>query len=374
MNTSVNKNYFLGLDGFRAVLTLFAFIYHVEMVKAVVGISNAYDFFVRTNFGELTITGFFVLSGFLITYLLLKERRDHGKIEVLKFYKRRALRIWPLYYLYLFIAVIFFWGNDFFSFPWPQFSYMNHSALKIMILHFIGMPNIAYLIVLIPFLSHTWTIGVEEQFYLIWPVILRYSKRMIRFSTYLILALLFIKSGYHYFKGYISDPSVRFWADLIDKYLYYFRIECMAAAGIVAYLFLNNKYNSLIYSVKFQLVCFASIIGMHICSYFFHYVSNTLYAFLLSCLAMNIAGDKSILSFDNQYLAYLGKISYGFYIAHMAIISSVSKLVQSCFLESSLILKNILIYGVSFALTLGAGALSYRYFETPFLKMKGRFE
>lgn len=109
--------------------------------------------------GTTGVQAFFVLSGFLITMLLLREREKTGTVSLLNFYTRRTLRILPLYVLFLIlITVIHIVGNSVTSWQSLSYAYMY-------IYNFV--PRHGYTSVL----GHTWSLAVEEHFYLIWPLI-----------------------------------------------------------------------------------------------------------------------------------------------------------------------------------------------------------
>src|SRR5690242_1943567 len=105
---STEKFYIKGLDALRAIAVLSVIIGHLEVLKNSVHLPN-YDnvlpFFKYTS-GRIGVILFFVLSGFLITTLLFKEKEGHGSIALKKFYLRRMLRVWPLYYLILLLSYL----------------------------------------------------------------------------------------------------------------------------------------------------------------------------------------------------------------------------------------------------------------------------
>ncbi|MDA3186969.1 acyltransferase [Pseudomonas aeruginosa] len=152
-----------GLDGLRAISVLFVIMSHAEAWQALGITSGA----VRSALSAQTgVNIFFVLSGFLITYLLIKEKEATGKIDIIAFIKRRALRIFPLYYLSIFFLM-----------------YMSHTGKA-------NIPNCSFVYALtytINFypkecaysaMSHFWSLSVEEHFYIFWPIIFCLGKRV----------------------------------------------------------------------------------------------------------------------------------------------------------------------------------------------------
>src|SRR6185369_10963662 len=95
----------------------------------------------------------------------------------------------------------FLFHNPFFSLPSSSLNYNTHSFYKYLFFYMLGMPNVVFIFHIIPFLGHVWTIGVEEQFYAIWPVILRYSKNVIATLIGLTLTILLFKILLYYFNS-----------------------------------------------------------------------------------------------------------------------------------------------------------------------------
>jgi peptidoglycan/LPS O-acetylase OafA/YrhL len=124
--------------------------------------------------GYYGVVFFCVLSGFLITYLLLKEREATGKIAIGNFYMRRILRIWPLYYLIIllsFFVLPYLW-------PWKEYWLGDVSPGRKLLVYALFLPNLANVIgpnVVTCF--QTYSIGYEEQFYLFWPFVMRMTKK-----------------------------------------------------------------------------------------------------------------------------------------------------------------------------------------------------
>jgi len=133
------------LDGLRAVSVFTVMVYHFGLARVP---------------GDLGVSAFFVLSGFLITWLLLKEDRATGGVSLTRFYTRRVLRIFPAYYAFLALSfAIDHLRHD----PWSPA--LRNSAIVYLINYFNafnGHPNTS--------IAHAWSLAIEEQFYLLWPL------------------------------------------------------------------------------------------------------------------------------------------------------------------------------------------------------------
>ena len=161
----MTKLHIQGLDTLRGIAAMVVVIHHVEIFKGINGFDPLPFFRDDYQGAHLAVVLFFVLSGFLITVLLLNEKLKFGQISFRKFYGRRAFRIWPVYFLVLIISLL---ATDF-----------NPSWITA-ILSFSIFPNIA------SYISASWTpspqiwsIGIEEPFYFVWPLIIAKSKRII---------------------------------------------------------------------------------------------------------------------------------------------------------------------------------------------------
>jgi peptidoglycan/LPS O-acetylase OafA/YrhL len=166
----MSKQYFKGLDGLRGIAAILVVLGHIELLKKTFNFNNVYDgggpFFLYL--GSLAVTFFFVLSGFLITFLLLKEKEQKGSISIRNFYLRRLLRIWPVYYVLFILGFLIFprlyIAGIIMPKPIEWSSYWNSFFFNLVLL-----PNFAK--VSNPIAFQSWSIGVEEQFYIFWPIL-----------------------------------------------------------------------------------------------------------------------------------------------------------------------------------------------------------
>ena len=184
---SIDKLYLPGLNGIRAIAALSVLFGHMWAPFGDWGIGKS-PFSIPWPDGP--VTTFFVISGFLITYLLMNEIGKTNDVSIGKFYMRRILRIWPLYYGYMalaLIAVAAFKGE------------INSAAW--FYTFFSGNISHALGIGIIP-LYHFWSLGVEEQYYMWYPWMVKYNKKHILYAVCGLCALwLIVKLGLYVFIG-----------------------------------------------------------------------------------------------------------------------------------------------------------------------------
>ncbi|MGZ3885588.1 MAG: acyltransferase family protein, partial [Bacteroidia bacterium] len=165
-------------------------ITHVELIKQMMGCKGLWDKSKLVfELGGLGVVFFFVLSGFLITYLLLKEKSQTGTISVRKFYLRRLLRIWPLYYFIVFLGFLVLPHVGLMEIPFAKMNLEKNYGLNFA-LYMLMLPNLAFAMFgAVPHIGQAWSIGVEEQFYIIWPLIVKFSNHILR-ALFIVIGLL----------------------------------------------------------------------------------------------------------------------------------------------------------------------------------------
>ena len=164
--------HFKSLDTLRFVAFLLVFWQHGFSNLFNPTFLNEFEFIDQLkNTGVVGVHIFFVLSGFLITFLLFKEQNCNGKINLWHFYIRRILRIWPLYYLILILGFFIFPSLNY------AFEYCPNYLLDFTFLNNLHIPTCNT-----PTTSMLWSIAIEEQFYLFWPIVVitfGYNKKLI---------------------------------------------------------------------------------------------------------------------------------------------------------------------------------------------------
>ena len=359
-----NKVYFENLNAIRFIAAFLVIICHIEELKDFINIDRIFDVSQTKLVGRVGVVLFFVLSGFLITYLLYKEKEITNNISVRKFYIRRILRIWPLY----FFIVLF----TFFVVPFVDFLIVDGYDKKLLwsdlftklILYVAFLPNLVCAIYgAIPYVAITWSIGAEEQFYLIWPWLNKNvsNKWILMFS--IIIGYFLVKSYIYYLPNDFRQVFKIFW----DMTL----IDCMAIGGIFAtLLYQNGILVNIIRKILFKKIVQWVVLILTIYLVYINFKLKDfyceIYAILFGVLIINFAANPNrIFSMENKILNYLGKVSYGLYIYHYILIIIVLR-----FCDNLKIMNNFIYYTSSIMLTILVASLSYNFFEKRFIDMK----
>ncbi|HTA83964.1 MAG TPA: acyltransferase [Bacteroidia bacterium] len=350
--------HYSNLNALRCIAVFIVIIHHIEAYKNMFSIgSNCHIAII--NMGKLGVVLFFVLSGFLITNLLLIEQKSEENINIVNFYKRRILRIWPLYFfivtISLFLLPHLLWVPEY------DLNEINsHIAIKSILFIFL-LPNLVNsLFGALHYTGHLWSIGVEEQFYLIWPISMKFIKNKTLFIGILSALYIMIK--------YLLIHSNFF---VITKYWLETPIDCLAIGGLFSLI--NMKYTSISKIIFKKYIQYPVFIGTTIFMFLgidFGFLQYEVYAIMFGIIISNLAlNAKRIMNLEKiKSLNYLGKISYGIYMYHPMVIVFVIDIMLK-FQHSN----SIIIYTLSFILTIGISALSYHFIESKFLKLKTRF-
>jgi len=369
-----NVKTFPGLNTIRFAAAFLVVMHHGETIRKKNGVENL-EWFGLFNNGGNAVTIFFVLSGFLITYLLLKEKFKTNNISIRTFYMKRILRIWPLYFLLVFIGTIALpvvfnlLGVDY-EMPYTLGQTWHYYVFF--------LPGLVTFFWGHHFLEPLWSIGVEECFYLLWAPLFKFVKKNI---LALLLSVIAIKVLLRII-GYVFIGN-----DLFNYIINIFLFEAMAIGGLGAYYLYTNG-NSLIrlfiFRIPFQIMLF-TLLAVYL---FLHtnihnpvwdlifrnqFISPLLidFLFLYPIICVSVI-PNSIVRLNNKFLSYLGEISYGIYMYHMLVIFTVIFFLKKYMLNMSLITGTILFYLITTVLTIIIAALSKSLFENYFLKIKDR--
>lgn len=328
-------------------------------------------FYKNTN-GHVGVMFFFVLSGFLITFILLNELETSGTINKLLFYLKRCLRILPVYYLMVFISVLILPSS---------INLIDKNAPVFVgntLYYLLFLPNVAKsLHHYVVGLTHLWSIGVEEQFYILWPLLITFfRKKLFVFMIVTIVGFTLIPLFIDYlsFNTNIFDSNMEL-KNFLSAFFSGFKINAMAIGGFFA-LILSNKIDLLqSFNSKFIELATLSIIVISWTGGFqFGVFSDEIYSMLFGLLIyISANGNHSILNLEQNFFLFLGKISYGIYVYHWVVILIVIKFAKSLDFQN-LILSNFLIYTVSFSFTILISYLSFKFLEKPLINLSHKFK
>jgi peptidoglycan/LPS O-acetylase OafA/YrhL len=308
---------------------------------------------------------FFTLSAYLITNLLLTERETNGVISVRKFYIRRALRIWPLYWfgiaLGMGLALASHRSGEITNFVW----YLAFAG-NIVVAAFGGFPNPMMIL---------WSISIEEQFYLVWPWAMRwFSKRGLMLSALLFIVVanitLYVLASHH------AQTDTTVWANTFVQFQ-------MFGTGILLAL-ATRRITWRHAGIGSLLVLIGPILWLIACSHFYAKQPVGMGPPVISGKSLMIGyglialGCATILqgfcmigpTRMPRWAANQGKISYGLYVFHqlaLAIAIGWCNRLHGFLFPLAMVM-------VALLLAEGAARLSYDYLELPFLRIKRRFE
>ena len=353
------RSYYPALDGLRGVAILLVIVYH------------NFGFINQFYFGWIGVDLFFVLSGFLITDILINTVGQPNFF--LNFYMRRVLRIVPLYYLSLVFFIIIYP----LFFTSPNFSYYQQNQFSLWIYLqnwlYIFNPNNDVTI-----LHHFWSLAVEEQFYLLWPITILWIRKPKWLIAILGIAL-------------ISVIVLRYivWEFKIENFAYFnfytfSRIDGICIGSMLALIVRINKN----FIGTYQTII---VIGLALFNFLFFFLNRsksyslpylaiagyTTFAVILAILVYEAILQKNRwinFIFTNRILIFFGKLSYGLYVYHWPIYLILQKPIGIFFRKSFPFLPHAI--SVSIALSVIAVIISwasYHSYEKYFINMKKKF-
>lgn len=335
------------LDALRAFAALLVVLYHAGVDRSP---------------GGLGVLAFFVLSGFLITWLLLKEWDKYHNIAIGKFYLRRSLRIFPAFYVYWAIGIGLAWRAHRpidWGRAWAAFFYFTNYWQAIF-----GHETWA--------MSHTWSLGVEEQFYLLWPfallMLMRRGWSLSKALTGTILAVW----AWRLFLALATSTNEGWFYEAFDTRMDHLAIGCLLAvtlktgravawthrltsqswmpllplAGLAASAALEQKYG----------VDFRNMAG---------FIIDPLLVALLLVQWMTLAESPLWRWLQWPWLRYLGRISYSTYLYQQLVMYPVGHRLGHLPFFPRLLAQVLAVYAVA--------SLSYWLVERPFLGLKDRW-
>ena len=385
--------YFENLDIMRFVAAYLVLLSHVELTMGLMGLPNnwsnpwadlessgkanlwsAYNGDLLKLFhafshemGAMAVIFFFVLSGFLITLLLLREKETKGRIDVKRFYLRRVLRIWPLYFVVVLLGLygLPFLGDAFYV--KSQSPNLGADWKVLDLPYLLILPNLSNGLMLggfPPNIGQAWSIGVEEQFYLFWPwlfILLKAKPKWLTVFIALVVAVKFMALQWG-------------WPRWLQIFLVTMKFESMAIGGIGAYLYFNGTLR-FVTKTAWRLIGVLAVGGILVSFIMCPIqIQDALFLiqsgfFLLIILAGVILPNQMPVAVKRP-LIWLGQRSYGIYMWHMMFLTFSGYLTTRLLPVDFLSPESVVV--LSTGLTIAVSHLSYQWLEMPFLRLKHR--
>lgn len=345
--------YFKNLDGVRAIAALMVMIYH--FCNGLMTTSQRGEWWLKgVVFGQTGVTLFFVLSGFLITRILLSSKSKDGYFS--NFFARRTLRIFPLYYGYLalhyFVVPLFIPSEPVLgSQQWPYWLYLQNFAMTY------NWDALG------PW--HFWSLAIEEHFYLFWPFAVYFlsEKGLFRF----IIGIIIFSIGLRAFMNHEGYEVF---------YLTFTRFDSLAIGSLLALMELRTlftpKYSKTYLSLG-ALATFLMIGGWIVFDLYKYapfieskYLFTSLAYFFGIAYVLSLKVDANVNNFlSGRFLIFSGKISYGLYVYHPLAFGLATYYLKGSSWGVILFLSFVFSYGMAF--------LSFYLFENQLLQLKKYF-
>ena len=333
----------------RFILAVLVILYHIPIVSKTLDFPFYKDAAVL-NKGHLSVFYFFTLSGFLIIRLIYQELKKTGGFDFKTFYLRRVQRLYPVYYLVLFIGILLY------HFVLPAldiYRAIDYELPDLLLAYIFFIPNIfQYYYNPGSIVQIMWSIGVEEQFYLFIPALLYLGRKNIVSTLALVFAIsivvLFINTDAYIYRNY---------------YFYFlFGGLCAVVSEKYRFALLKNK------------MIHVFVYGLFVLSFttsWFEFENEALYHFVnmvISGFTLTLITYYALFRIENKLINYLGKISYGIYMYHMIIVTGLFFTADQLHIQSMLhpVVFIIGFNTLAIVFTTLVSALSYEYFEKLF--------
>ncbi len=340
----------VALDGLRGIAIVLVMLFHMF----------------HFMFGWCGVDLFFVLSGFLITGVLLDNTNSKSYLK--DFWIKRILRIFPLYYLVLAVIIIpkvFFGINTVSYTSWTYWFYLHNWQY---VANGVFPDGIATL-------NHFWSLAIEEQFYLFFPLVIKYLPK--KTIPIVLIGFILLAIGFRFY--YFNNDNIGYYVATFS------RMDSIAIGALIAYgvryfrpvlekLTLPTFYASALY----LLTVFLVTQDPHFSNPYFGKFGLTVFALFFGSILIFCISDLQIETFrravEHKYLIYFGKISYGLYVYHWIFYVFIKHPLEGLVFGvlQHVILAKVITSLTIVAITVLVGTLSFKYFEKPFLNLKSQ--
>lgn len=356
----------LNLDSFRGLMALSVIISHVEYIRFFFKMPSHFVEPLFFHLGRIGVTGFFVLSGFLITSNLLKLKQEaiSAGTACKIFYLKRAVRILPPYYLIIFLSMFVLPHIPGLQYEVPPGITDARTVLSKVSVYFLAvLPQIPIAkFIVLPFAEPTWSIGVEEMFYLLVPLFVFFTAFRKRWIIALSVLLVLLKV---YIWVYVPGAErLPFFSFLILS-----RFECIMVGCIMSILVAENHK---IYRNLNAVHCILALVVLITCVIMVHF---NLYIYLHFAVLFGVVilylNKHPLAILNNKILVFIGKISFSIYLVHeIAVVYLLN--IESISPKNEFSSLTLYLLTIGFSILLGW--VFFKLIEEPFLKLKSKLD
>lgn len=351
-----SASYFPSLNGIRAICALLVVKEHAHWAIAQMPR--------MLEWGFLGVDMFFVISGFLIVTLLLRERERRGAIDLKQFYVRRTLRIFPIYYLViaaLFVLAVATYRHS--TRTWDLYKW----AFPVLLLYLQDVVPVS-----LGLLFHTWSLAMEEQFYLIWPSVEKYLRAA--WIVPLLLLLIVLCQLFNF--GLMAEAIVRLYGpDGPSRSIYQITFTPILLGVLAAHAMHDPSVGLALTRMLRHRWTPLVLLGaaMAVCQYCAHLQGLArLLVHVLFCLALlaMVVNPRGVFSgaLQSRPLFYIGSISYGVYLYHTFVLWGIALAGKA----AGFALNPAATFGLCALLTIALAGLSFRFLESPLMNRRRR--
>lgn len=368
MNAAIEKRYFSNLDatrfiGFLHVFSAHCFFTSSESIRQ----SSVFEFFqYNIRAGYLGLDYFFVLSSFLLTWIILEERQQSNQFKAVYFLIRRALRLWPAYLIIVFSTYLTYWWFQ------PSLTFAKLPPVIVFLLFHANYYIIEHGQDFLYLLVFLWVVSVEEQFYVSWALLMKYAYKFF----WWIIGLLALTSLVFRFIYYQDEPNL--WFNTLSL------LGNFASGASVAYVFFHHKkILNFFEHLPRKYYAFAYLLYVPVVYFYFQWADSrwgiTLEKLVFCGLFCLIIIEQSFakhafLRFRKSTLVnYLGRISLGLYCYHGVVITCYRWLAEKYQFEQSFFQVFLLNPAAILFLTIVLAVISFEVFEKHLHNYRKRF-
>ncbi len=362
MSLNLKRRYFETFDALRFLAFFLVFLSHLPLANFPV--LRLFD-----GSGDIGVVFFFVLSGFLISYILMYEKEMTGTVRLKKFFMRRILRIWPLFYAMIFFAFLTPYLLDFVGIAYSVKGYEPNWLMSWLFLENYMMmgtgtfPNVSPLRVM-------WSLCIEEHFYIIWGLLL-YFLPVKKLPVLIIMSVIIAYIG-----RVICYNLVVVDMDIFTN-IDYFAYGAIPAYCLIKKETIIERVNRIPMSAKYLIaaitVAFILIFPQMTYATQLFIKPLTLGALFTALIFFTLPAANRIYIPRNHIISRLGVYTYGLYLYHTICITFLMKLCEMKNIDLSNIFNVIALGIVSLFCSIIVSMISYYLFENQFIKLKKYF-